>query len=251
MYDPLKRTTALQEHAFSGNRRRYYRFRPARWYGGIVTGDVTACNLLCHFCWAGDDIRYHQERVGKLYSPEEAFFKLESIAKKSGYSLMRLSGQEPTIGKEHLLGLLNLLRKTKYKFILETNGILLGAQPDYARDLAEFDNLHVRVSIKGTTESEFSYLTGAEPKFFQLQLASLKNLIDAGVSAHPAVIVSFSTEENIKAFGNRLNNLVPGLTGQIEVEELILYPHVVKRLKKHGLSFEKGHDPDNVPKELV
>jgi hypothetical protein len=82
-------------------------------------------------------------------------------------------------------------------------------------------------------------------------LNSLKNLIDAGVSAHPAVMISFSTEENVKVLGKRINELVPGLAGQIEIEELILYPHVVQRLKKHGASIDKSHDPSNVPKELV
>ena len=40
MYDPIKRTQTLKKHAFSGDSRAYYRFRPAKWYGGIVTGDV-------------------------------------------------------------------------------------------------------------------------------------------------------------------------------------------------------------------
>jgi uncharacterized Fe-S cluster-containing radical SAM superfamily protein len=251
MYDPLKRTKALEQYAFEGNLRRYYRFRSAKWYGGIVTRDVTVCNLLCHFCWAGDDIRQHPERVGKMYSPEQVFDKFDAISKKCGYKLMRLSGQEPTIGREHLLELLRLLARTKYRFILETNGILIGAEKDYAEDLAKFQNVHVRVSIKGTTESEFSLLTDADPKFFQLQLDAVKNLLEAGISVHPAVMISFSTEDNIKSFLSRLESIEPGLSNQMEIEELILYPHVVKRLKKQGVDIDGGHDPNRVPKKLI
>lgn len=238
-------------YACAGNQRRYYRFRPAKWYGGIVTGDVTVCNLLCHFCWAGDDIRAKPEQVGKFYTPEQSFSKLDAIAKKKGFMQMRLSGQEPTIGREHLLELLGLISRTKYRFILETNGLLIGAEEDYAHDLAAFKNLHVRVSIKGASESEFSILTYARPEFFQLQLDALRNLIDAGVSVHPAVMVSFSTEESISSLLTRLEDIEPGLARHMEVEELILYPHVVKRLKKHGVSFGVAHEPDNVPKKLI
>ena len=251
MYDPLKRSEALECLAAEGSLRKYYRFRPAKWYGGIVTGDVTACNLLCHFCWAGDDIRNHPERVGKFYSPRQAFDKLDKIAKKSGYQLMRLSGQEPTIGREHLLELLGLLAKTKYRFILETNGILIGDDPSYAEDLAGFNNVHVRVSIKGTNEDEFYKLTGADPKFFKYQLDAIGNLIEKNVSVHPAVMISFSSEENIESFIRRLDEIKKGLSRQMELEELILYLHVVKRLQKHGVGDTRGHKPDNVPDKLI
>ncbi|UCH88739.1 MAG: radical SAM protein [Thermoplasmata archaeon] len=247
----MKRTKALEKSTFEGNLRRYYRFRPAKWYGGIVTGDVCACNLLCYFCWAGDEIRNHPERVGKLYSPDQVFNKFEAISRKCGYTLMRLSGQEPTIGREHLLELLSLLARTKYRFILETNGILIGAEQDYAQALSKFGNLHVRVSVKGTCEEEFSHLTDAAPEFFQLQLDAIKNLIDAGVSVHPAVMVSFSTKDNLKSFIRRLEKIDATLPTQMEVEELILYPHVVKRLKKHNFDIKGGHEPDKVPKEQI
>jgi uncharacterized Fe-S cluster-containing radical SAM superfamily protein len=147
LYDPIKRTKTLEKYAFKWESRAYYRFRPAKWYGGIVTGDVTVCNLLCAFCWAGDNIRLHPENVGKFYTPRQAFKRLTSIGQKKGYKLMRLSGQEPTIGLEHLLKLLKLVEKTHYHFILETNGILIGYEKHYTEELSGFKNLHVRVVL--------------------------------------------------------------------------------------------------------
>ncbi len=236
MYDPVKRTKSLESIAFQGRDRRYYRFRGAKWYGGIATGDVAVCNLRCLFCWAGDSIMNRPQDVGDFHSPEDAFSRLDRIAEKGRFSQLRLSGQEPTIGREHLLELLKLVEASSYKFILETNGILIGAEPDYAASLSGFKRLHVRVSLKGTCEEEFGLVTGATPESFRLQLDALSNLKDAGVSCHPAVMVSFSSKENFAILSDRLDEIDGSLFQQLEIEELITYPHVIKRLRKAGFS---------------
>ena len=236
MYDPVKRTKSLEDIAFQNKKRRYYRFRGAKWYGGIATGDVAVCNLRCLFCWAGDSIMNRPQDVGDFHSPEDAFSRLDGIAEKGGFSQLRLSGQEPTIGREHLLELLKLVDESPYKFILETNGILIGAEPDYASSLSGFKRLHVRVSLKGTCEEEYCMVTGAMPESFKLQLDALSNLKDADVSCHPAVMVSFSSKENFAKLSDRLDEIDQSLFQQLEIEELITYPHVTKRLRKAGFS---------------
>ncbi len=185
------------------------------------------------------------EKIGRFYSPEEAFRKLCWIAEKKKLKQMRLSGSEPTIGKQHLLELLEMIDKTKYSFILETNGILI--DEDYAKALSEFRNLHVRVSFKGTNEKEFSILTGAKPEGFALQLKAIENLVKNNVSCHPAVMVSFSEKENFEKIVSKFKEV----DSNLEVEELILYPHVVKRLEKHNIKYKKGYEPENVPKRLI
>lgn len=186
--------------------------------------------------------------VGKFYSPEDAYSNLDRIAERGGYSQLRLSGQEPTIGSEHLLGLIEIVEESRYNFILETNGILLGAEPDYASSLSGFRKLHVRVSLKGTCEEEFGLLTGASPDSFGLQLQALKNLKDSGVSCHPAVMVSFSSKENFENLADRLIEMDKSLFREVEIEELIAYPHVLRRLKKAGFSSVPSH-PHNKPLE--
>jgi uncharacterized Fe-S cluster-containing radical SAM superfamily protein len=231
LYDPVTRSKQLESIAVKENKRKYYRFRRAKWYGGIATGDVCYCNLRCCFCWAGDEIRNHPERIGKYYSPEEAFYILKSIATKYGYKQIRLSGQEPTIGKQHLIDLLSLIDQSDFSFILETNGILIGAEPQYAKDLAQFKNLHVRISLKGTNRDEFSRLTGAIPEGFDLQLKALEYLLAEGVSFHPSVMAAFSSAENLKKLCSSLGVIDKSLVENLEIEELILYPHVRRRLK--------------------
>ena len=251
MYDPVERARKLAETVSRDNQRKYYRFRPAKWYGGIVTGDVLGCNLLCHFCWAGDDVRARPEQMGRFHTPREAFEVLDSIARKKGFRQVRLSGQEPTIGRRHLLELLGLVDGAGYRFILETNGILIGAEDDYAPGLAGFRNLEVRVSLKGTNEDEFARLTGAQPECFGLQLRALENLLRAGVRCHPAAMASFSPPADVRRLVARLGAIDSALVRGLEIEELILYPHVVNRLRRLGLEFGEGHPPDAVPERLV
>ncbi len=247
MYDPLELSEKIEKIVVDGNRRKYYRFRSAKWYGGIVTGDVLGCNLRCVFCWLDETPRNWPEKIGRFYSPEEVFRKLCWIAEKKKLKQMRLSGSEPTIGKQHLLELLEMIDKTKYSFILETNGILI--DEDYAKSLSEFRNLHVRVSFKGTSEKEFSILTGAKPEGFALQLKAIENLVKNNVSCHPAVMVSFSEKENFGKLISKFKEIDSNL--EAEIEELILYSHVVKRLEKHNIKYKKGYEPENVPKRLI
>jgi uncharacterized Fe-S cluster-containing radical SAM superfamily protein len=63
---------------------------------------------------------------------------------------VRISGGEPTLAKEHLLKVLDLISRD-FQFILETSGILFGYDDDYARALSKYSNVYVRVSFKGTT----------------------------------------------------------------------------------------------------
>ncbi|MGQ9582819.1 MAG: radical SAM protein [Thermoplasmatota archaeon] len=249
--DPLKRSSELEPIASRGDERLYYRFRPARWYGGVATGDVCCCNLLCHFCWARDEVRARPLNLGRYHSPERAFRALDGIARRFGYHQLRLSGQEPTLGRRHLLRILELSEASGRDFILETNGLLIGAEADYAPSLAPFTRLHVRVSLKGTCEREFSNLTGADPGAFGLQLRALERLLEAGVECHPAVMVSFSPPERVRALAARLGRIDPSLAGEMEVEELILYPHVVRRLRRAGLDWRAAHEPGRVPARLV
>ncbi len=245
-YDPVELADQTRKLVVDGIARKYYRLtRPGRWYGGIATSDCTGCNLKCKFCWSGAP-RDHPERIGNFYKPDEVFDALMKCARKFGYSQIRISGNEPTLGKAHLIKLLELVEKTDLSFILETNGTLLDRE--YTKDLSRFKNLHVRVSLKGTNREEFSRLTGAKPSGFDLQLNALKNLIDAGLSCHPSVMLSFSPKKNLEALKEKI---APSMVGELEEEYVILYPLVVARLKKSGLKPLIAYDPKGVPRELT
>jgi len=119
-------------------------------------------------------------------------------------------------------------------FILETNGILIGADESFARSLARFNNLYVRVSLKGCNKKEFSALTGAVADGFHLQLKALENLARFAVKVHPAVMTSFSSPEAIDAVKKRLSKIRRDFAHP-EIEELVLYGDLEDRLIKAEL----------------
>jgi uncharacterized Fe-S cluster-containing radical SAM superfamily protein len=74
-------------------------------------------------------------------------------------------------------------------FILETNGIILGNDRDYVRELAEFkDKIYVRVSFKAATLEGFTQRTGAIGKYYELPFKALKYLLDEGIYARAAAM---------------------------------------------------------------
>lgn len=246
MYDPRKMAELTRKTVCKNARRKYYRFRPSRFYGGIATADCVGCCLRCAFCWSWNVVT-RAEECGNFYTPEEVARRLIGIAKKKRLRQLRISGNEPTICREHLIKVLEFIPES-YLFILETNGILIGYDPTYAEELSRFSHLYVRVSLKGTCDEEFSKLTGADALGFQLQLKALEHLSNYGVHVHPACMVSFSPPENIQALSMRLKEIEP-VFEDFEVEELILYPSVEERLKKLKSNYFTGFRPGKIPFE--
>ncbi|MGC9121418.1 MAG: radical SAM protein [Thermogladius sp.] len=255
--DPFKLTEEVYKSVVrvAGNveERRYYRFRGARWYGGIATGDVVGCNLRCKFCWSWR-YSYFSDK-GDFYSPSRVFSTLTDIASRRGYRYVRLSGGEPTISRRHLVDLLKLFEETKFVFILETNGLLIGRDESYARELSRFHNIVVRVSFKGATPEEFEMLTGADRSYYEYQFRALENLMNSGLRPgedfYPAIMLSFSTDENYMVFKKRLSQIHPALVESIDEEYVILYPHVVELLRKSGLKPRVAYRPDGVPDFMI
>jgi len=255
LYDSVARHEAIEKivtrTADKTHERKYWRFRLDRWYGGIVTADAVGCGLLCKFCWVSDAVMLKPADVGTFYNAERVAHILTEMAGKRGLQQMRVSGGEPTIGKKHLLELLKHLSGQKLLFILETNGLLIGNDQGYAEELSKYPFVHVRVSLKGCCEEEFANLTGAKPEGFLLQLKALKNLAKSGVQCHPAVMVSFSPRRSLQNLTARIHEIDSQLAKEMEIEELILYPSVQRKIRKYGLNYRRAYAPKEVPKELV
>jgi len=159
--------------------------------------------------------------------------------KKYGYQLISASASEGTLGRDHLFELLDLVEQSVYTYILETNGMTLGHDKNFAEQLSRYHKLHVRVSIKGTNADEFHKLTGAQPSAYHLPFKGLVHLMDAGVSCNACVSISFSSQAGIQAVKKRLYNLRPGLLKSLELEKIKLFPKVAKRLA--GANLKRTH----------
>ncbi len=234
-YDPILLTKKTEDVVIRGNKRKYARLaRSLRFYGGTTSATEVGCNLRCKFCFSDKPVR-RPHSTGRFYTPQQVFNALSSNAKKFGHKLISASASEGTLGKQHLFELLELVEQSKFIYVLETNGITLGHDSSFAKELAKFKNLHVRVSIKGSDKDEYRVLTGARSDSYELPFIALKNLIDSKVSCNACVMVSFSGKRKIKKVEKKLYNIWPGLLKSLEKESITLFPKVKERLKNSGL----------------
>jgi len=217
MVDPSKLAQTVEDQVCKNDSKKYYRFRKTQFYGGCATADCLGCNLRCVYCWAQKKV-WQPQKFGKYYSPKSVSERLLTM----NQPLVRVSGGEPTIGKDHLLKLLSLIPE-EVLFILETNGILL--DEGHVKDLSKFSNLYVRVSLKGVNEQTFEQNTGADGRFFNNQLKALELLKKYGIQHRAAILFNIYTEEQINCLG------IPDL----EYEPLIKYDFVIQNLRKKGI----------------
>ncbi len=234
-YDPIKLTEKMESIVVDGNKRKYAKLsRPLRFYGGTTSAVEVGCNLRCKFCFSDKPV-FRPQSTGKFYTPQEVFDALDNTAKLNGHKLISASASEGTLGRQHLFELLDLVDQSDYVYVLETNGMTLGNDKEFANQLTRFKNLHVRVSIKGTNPEEFHTLTNAIPSSYELPFKALKHLIDANVSCNACGMISFSDKEGIKDLERRLFEVHPGLLKSLEKEHITPFPKVAKRLSENGL----------------
>ncbi|MFX0208033.1 MAG: radical SAM protein [Candidatus Hodarchaeota archaeon] len=251
-YNPLELARETEEivtrRENEGLERKYVGIYSAPVYGGIATGYAVGCCLRCIYCW-GNWSRDFPEKFGSFYSPRRIAEELIKAAdtgitapgwqrfKNIKVEKLRLSGSEPTLGKDHLLSLLPYIMNSKYPlFILETNGIILGSDKNYVKQLAEFkDRIYVRVSFKAASPQTFTQLTGAIGKYYELPFKALEFLLDEGIYVRAAAMTDpsvMSSEERIKLI-RMLNEIDPSAnySSTLEEEQIDVYDTTFNRLK--------------------
>jgi uncharacterized Fe-S cluster-containing radical SAM superfamily protein len=229
-FDPFDRASDMEKLVMDGSRRRYYRFRYSRHYGGIVTADAIGCNLLCAYCW-NYFRNLNPQKSGKYYASEEVAEKLLEISDKKKVDLFRISGAEPVLGSRSMEHLVEIIKLVGSHFILETNGLMLGKNPELAEILRGRD-VSVRIAVKGWDERSFERITGAEGIAFRYQLAALDELSKRNIVVWPAVMFDLFGDEGMM----QIKKLLEGIGfDRIEVEELNRYPFVMENLRKRGI----------------
>ena len=251
-FDPLELSRETEKlvtrRGKDGLERKYAGIYSAPVYRGIATGYAAGCCLRCIYCWANWS-RDFPERFGEFYSPKEVSRRLFEAAEKGitapGWERfrhlkverLRLSGCEPTIGKEHLLSVLNYVKDSKYPlFILETNGILFGADRDYVKQLKEFrEKLYVRVSFKAALPEGFTQRTGALGEYYELPFKALEYLLAEGIDARAAAMTDpgVMPKEERKILIERLKEIDPRADYFSTLEEELIdkYETTLQRLK--------------------
>jgi len=239
-FDPLILNEKTEKIVVDGNKRKYVQLgRSLRFYGGTTSATEVGCNLRCKFCFSDQPV-WNPKNTGKFYSPQEVFDGLAKNARRYGHKLISASASEGTIGLQHLYELLDLVEQSEFIYILETNGMNIGANAEIAKQLAKYKRLHVRVSIKGCSSEEFHTLSGAHRDAYELPFKALRHLIDAGVSCNACVMASFSDKKGIAEVKEKLSEIRPGILRSLEIERIKQFPKVRARLKQHQLIPNKG-----------
>lgn len=94
---------------------------------GLCVGDsqiflrLGGCNLVCDYCDTPESIPL---KSGTGVAPEDVLARIEVLRKKSGTSVLSLTGGEPLAQTKFLKELLPSLRERGYQIYLETNGSL-------------------------------------------------------------------------------------------------------------------------------
>lgn len=231
-----------------GLERKYVGFYSAPVYRGIATGYAGGCCLRCIYCWANWS-RDFPEKLGEFCSPKDVAQRLFKAAENGITSpgwerfkhlkveKLRLSGCEPTIGKEHLLSVLKYVKDSKYQlFILETNGIPFGADRNYVKQLKEFkEKLYVRVSFKAAIPEGFTQRTGAIGEYYELPFRALEYLLEEGISARAAAMTDprVMPRDEREILIEKLNRIDPkaDYSSALEEEQMDRYDTTLKRLK--------------------
>jgi len=221
-----------------GLERKYEDFYATGVYGGIATGYCVGCCFRCVFCWVSW-ARDFPEKFGQFHSPEEAFSRLREAAHKYKVNKLRISGAEPTLGKNHLLSLLEYVEQSEFPlFILETNGILFGVDKDYVKNISKFTKPHIRISLKAGTPEDFTKKTGAKSEAFEIPFQAIRNLLDHNISFH---VASMSADPRIMTLDERTNlmeklaDIDSRLLSSLEEEVMDGYNTTLARLKFAGL----------------
>ena len=191
-FDPIQRSKDIESLVMQGNARRYYRFRFAKFYGGIATADAVACNLLCCYCWNYSK-NLNPANQGEFYNPTEVADKLKTISLKHRCNQFRVSGAEPFLGEastKHLAAIMESMPSDS-SFIIESNGLILGYDPALIDHLDGLDNILIRIAIKGDNPRTWERITGAKGEYQPYQLEAIKNLRAKGITVSVAYMTGF------------------------------------------------------------
>ncbi|MBC17941.1 MAG: radical SAM protein [Desulfovibrio sp.] len=132
------------------------------------------CNFGCPVCFASSGKTAPpdptQEEIGRLF---------DRVRDVSGFCNVQLSGGEPTV-RDDLFDLIRIGKAKGFPFIqLNTNGLRIAREPDYAAGLAEAGLDSVFLQFDGTDDVIHSALRGQA--LFESKLAAIDALAATGI----------------------------------------------------------------------
>jgi len=225
--------------------RKYTHFYVAGVYRGIVTACGVGCCLRCFYCWVPLS-RDYPEHYGKYYTASQVVQNIVKLARKYRVKKARISCCEPTISREHLLQVLDLIEEAKEikLFILETNGMIFGVNKSFVKEVLDYSKVYVRVSIKAGEPEDLTWRTGADGDFYELPFKAVEYFNEEAEPLkrfHVAAMTDsriMSSREREKII-RRLWEINPILAITLEEEIVDPYDTTLIRLEKAGVKIFK------------
>lgn len=149
-----------------------------------VTND---CNMYCNFCFAS-------AKDKKIIEPSlnEIGFYFDRILEQSGVCNIQISGGEPTV-RDDLKEIIQIGKDKGFDFIqINTNGIRIGEDENYLKELKEAGLSSIYMQFDGTEDEIFEEIRGR--KLLQIKINAINNCAkyDIGVVLVPVIIPSIN-----------------------------------------------------------
>jgi uncharacterized Fe-S cluster-containing radical SAM superfamily protein len=239
-FNPILRSQEIEKLVMAGDERRYYRFRYAKFYNGIITADASGCNLLCAYCWNYKKNYTIESCEDKFYSSDAVAEKIIKLMEKHKTDRYRISGCEAILGSESVKHLAKIIKLVGDGCIVETNGIILGYQPELLQRIPK--SARIRLTIKADGPKAFELITGARASFFKYQIEAIRALND---SERPYTIALMKQFVDMLKLGEQIDNAGFELNDNfsVDVEGLLYYPQNIASMKSRGFKpiYSKEH----------
>lgn len=208
-------------------------------YSKVFTVQLAGCNFDCNYCYVPPHLKTGDEKFGKYFSPEEIVTTFFSIREKSEepMNVVRISGGEPMITPEIIPEIYDRIDKNIYLWI-DTNLSVdkyLKEIESSLNDILKKRNVGVVGCFKGVCKEDFSLLTGAEGKFYNLQFDIAKWFLDQKTDFYvylPALVYENNVERKMEEFLLNLQKLHRNLPLRLELLPIIDYPAAIENMKR-------------------
>lgn len=224
-FDPIERAREIESLVMKGSKRKYYRFRyQEKWWAPVVA-DSVGCLIQCAYCWNRSK---NHDLPGRYMSAGEVAEKLNALGSKHNAWYFRTGGCEPILGEASLNHYVELLEKCEAsRFLLESNGLMLGYHPEFIEKLEPFkDMLRFRISAKADTPERFEMLSGAKKEYFEYPFIAIREAEGMGFDCDLAYMPEFTNEHKLRK--------VARWDGKCDGENLTCYRGVKENLIKRN-----------------
>lgn len=164
------------------------------------------CNLRCRFCFANGGDEADDPPI------EELKAAIRDIAEQCGGPLLQFSGGEPTL-RDDLPELVQYAKAAGCSYTqVNTNGIRLAHDPDYAKLLKDAGLDIVFLQFDGTRDEIFRTLRGAPLLATKLEAIRVCSALRLGVTLVPTVVKNVN-DDDLGALIKLACSLAPGVRG--------------------------------------